>query len=192
MISPNLITLIKITRSLNLSRLRNESKVMQGFDSYNEMIQCFQFSDFHLVKQHINGCKFLLTVIAYPQVAAIIILYSALIHIALARIENRRTAPHAKKMCRALPTWSVLSLVQLFRTIFPCVSELLALRKLHDLAFSKYVAAISISKEAGSLVQIALANELAAKHLYTVGMRTKSLPFFNEAIQYHTTWGVLI
>lgn len=56
-------------------------------------------------------------------------------------------------------------------------------------AFSKYTSAVALSREAGMLMQMALANERAARYCLSIGDKENGYPFLKEAFESYREWG---
>jgi hypothetical protein len=121
-----------------------------------------------------------------------ILLLDGLFCIARARKLKRRWAPFAKKCSYVLRKRAINEQTNFLGKHLILDAELSALgRKPHKAMLLKYVNAVTMAKESGSLLEYALASELTAKHLIRQGDKETAEKHIRKSIQIYLQWGAI-
>jgi predicted ATPase len=124
--------------------------------------------------------------------AALIVLFDGLVSIQFSRIPNHRRSRrrHAQEQVKRMKHWAEYAPETFLCRQFLLQAELSSLDGKHSSVHAKYVGAIALAKDAGSLFQSALTNEHAGKYyLFIRKDRETATPFLREALVYYNRWG---
>jgi hypothetical protein len=156
---------------------------------FHRMMLSYVFGDYEKAFNCIDGCS---TVMKQPfgvLDATLVVFYAALSEVAHACVAKKRRAPRADKWLKRFQYWARHSPLNFLGQQFLLEAELSALAGDHASVLSKYTCAIALSREAGFIMQTALANECACKYLLEKGDEKTAQPFFREALDLYGEWG---
>jgi len=180
---------IFIKEGAGLEEIHQESrdKQLKRIDFYS-MITAYHFSNFELAeKLSPNAAQLYSRFSSY--VATVGRTYEALNIVARSSKCGRNRIRAARHHLRIIQQWSQNCPENFIGKQFLLEAELAALLNNHNEAKTKYYLATIQFRDAGILMQEALANELAGKFYLKIGIPSKATPLFVEARRLYKTWG---
>lgn len=167
---------------------RSAGGIYFGIACFPRMMLCYLFGDYEgaaalgketraLTQNHIS-----------PLIPAMVMMFDALTAVGLARKLKRRRVRHANEISKHLHRLSS-NAPQNFLVMSNLIdAEIAALKGDHGSAYPKYVAAISISRDEGSFLYNALANELCGKYFLERKDKGTAEGFLRDAALCYKKW----
>lgn len=94
-----------------------------------------------------------------------------------------------KKRIDKVRRWAHHSPYNFLGTLFLLEAEFAVVNEEHDIAGAKYVCAIALNKESGSLMRTALSNERFGKYCAERGLKADAKKYTDEASRLYEAWG---
>ena len=173
-------------------KMKEENEHMKCLEvTVNRMVICCYFRDFEIGKTCASEC--FEEVFKYPPTPNQVLtaLFGSMIYLENARRgkEYRRAIKIANQSIKRLDKWSQLCPSNFLDKLSLLQAELASVQGKNELAFSKYVSAISLAKTNNFLPYIALSQEHLGRHLLRIGEREEALKPFTESLSAYTEWG---
>lgn len=157
----------------------------------SRMILCYLFSDFKKAQLHADACKALVDspIIGIDFVTNLLFEVLTMLANLGTSGKQKKTLDYVKKRIERVKYWAQQSPYNFLGSLYILDAELAVATGDHAEAFSKYVCAISLSKDSGSMLRTALANERAGKYFFERGQKKESKRFIDEAVAVYEKWG---
>lgn len=159
---------------------------------FYEMIFCYLFGDYEKAEALSKHCHAL---VDYPfasiDVAMLLFFETLTLSTQLNLKGKQGRMSLIKQRLERIQYWARHSPYNFLGKQFLLEAELAAVEGDHGSAFAKYVCAISLSKEGGSILLEALANERAGKYFNGLGQKSEAKTYINEAIRTYERWGAM-
>lgn len=173
-----------------IAMLEKKSEYIFSLTHFHRMMLCYLFGEIDKAQKHSLMCRKLIKTPFSIMSISILMLFDALTDIACAKCTKQRRAPYAKKISLRLKAWAESSPYNFLAKYLLLEAELNSIAGNKAGAFAKYISAIGMAKEGGSMLLAGLANELAAKHLYRQGdLHDTSLQYFQDSVCIYKDWG---
>jgi hypothetical protein len=164
--------------------------IMLKWSYVHQMILSCVFGRFDDASDYAKSCEDLMTMnLVGPVGGGLILFFSGLAVIGKARGNGRRRAPYARKCSYRLRQWATHAPHNFLGKHLFLDAELAALSGNQADTFSRYVNAISMSREGGFILQTALANERTGIYLMEKGDRERAESFYHKALSEYRKWG---
>jgi len=168
---------------------QSKNTVFTSLICYPRMMLCYMFGDFHQAAKFAKGSRDASNNSRVSPVGCSrILIFEALVEIAVAREKKRRRSRRANVISKLLCQWSTRAPQNFLSFHLLIESEMASLTEDHGTAFPKYVAAIAMAKDTGSLLDTALSNELCGRYLLRCNNQSKAENFFHEAVLAYIKW----
>lgn len=160
--------------------------------NYCAMVLEYCFGNYEAAELKSRKCKELLQLSCGGMDAAGVLFFEGMTQVALARKnkgKGRKTIRRVRRHLKRLRKWALHSPENFHGKQLLLEAELAAFSGNSMLAMSKYRSAIIDCRDAGFLLEEALANERFAKYLSERGERSSASKYIHEAIRVYTKWG---
>jgi tetratricopeptide (TPR) repeat protein len=176
----------------HLDRWKNSVPAIYMWANYYLMVLCYLFGRYDEASERAVHCQqFIRHSFGAVDVCSAV-LFETLTNLALERTSRKRGRMNLiKQRMRKMKYWARHSPYNFLGIQFLLEAELSALKGDKDAAFSKYVCAISMSKEVGALQRVALSNERLGKHLLGLGQRADARRYLDDALKYYEEYGAV-
>jgi hypothetical protein len=177
----------------DFTRLRPTDGVIFVYTRYYMTLLAYFFGDIEAASKHSITLRLALNRAVGAHDHALLPFLDGIVAIANFRMYRHwRSLRVAFAQLRRLRNRAIMSTPQLFLSRqFLLEAEIAAAIKGDKSVHSKYVAAIALARDSGSLLLAALGNELAGKYFLRKNQRDLALRFLQEAVQYYKTWGAM-
>jgi hypothetical protein len=176
----------------DFTRMRSTDGMIFVYTKYYMTLLAYLFGDIEAASKHSNTLRLALNRAVGAHDHALLPFLDGIVAIANFRMYRHwRSLRVAIAQMRRLRNRAI-STPQLFLSRqFLLEAEIAAAIKGDKCVHSKYVAAIALARDSGSLFLAALGNELAGKYFLRKNQRDLALHFLQEAVQYYKAWGAM-
>jgi hypothetical protein len=178
----------EIMNEEELREFRRTNETLFIFAHFHKMLLSYLFGE---VDKAASFSKIIQPMIAHTfgaLDAALGAFLDGLVAVAQARKAKKRRSPQAMKQLRRIRYFATHAPQLFLCRQFLLEAELSALSGSDKVVHSKYICAISLSRDHGYLLPAALSNELAGKYYLQKGDMGKAKTFLEEAVCWYTRW----
>jgi len=156
---------------------------------YPRCMIAYLFGDYELAFKFAKGSREISSQNLSPIMNSRALLFDGLTDVAMCRNKKHRRATRAAKLSKLLQRWSSRAPYNFLALHLLLDAELASLCSSESGAHRKYVGAIAMAKDTGSLLDTALSNELCGKYLVERKDQYAAESYFRDAIRCYTDWG---
>jgi histidine kinase len=187
--NPCVLTGTAMNQEVSVAYAEQSNKTLLCWIDFCSMELEYLFGNYEAAEQKSKKCIDIFNNPCGAMDTGAIIFVECLTLLALARKGKRGYLIRVGSRLKRLRHWALHAPQNFLGKQLLVEAELAAVRGKHLLALSKYRSAIIDSRDAGLLMQEALANERLAKYYLECGNIESAAPHIQEAIRVYTEWG---
>lgn len=160
---------------------------------YNKMMLCYLFGDYDKAAANAEYCRDLTNYPLGNHNHQNVVIFDALSTLMVARKQKPKLQKVGlalvKKYLEKLRYLAARSPFNFLGLQYLLEAELAVFNNEDEIVFVKYVSALALMKERGSMMLTALVNERIGKYFFDNDKKKEAKPYFEEAIRNYADWG---
>jgi hypothetical protein len=187
-LDPKVLTGKIMEQEYTIQYARENNKTLLIWSHFYRLLLAYLFGDFESAEVHATVCRCGESNPFGSSDRVMFVFYDGIVALA----QEKKTRAHlatARRCIKTLKRWAKQTPENFLGKQYFLEAELAAATGDHKRAHTKYISAISLSREGGYIMQHALANERAGKYFLLHGEQEIAKSFLREAYSVYTKWG---